>query len=84
MIFTLGLRGLSRTLGPAEHTFKHNAGSNSELVLVVLLLVVVHRPITKVLPSKSIISISTSKRTIKHDITYCTLLNGVNESKSNA
>ena len=41
MIFTLGLRGLSRTLGPAEHTFKHNAGSNSEVVVVVVLLVVV-------------------------------------------
>ena len=41
MIFTLGPRGLSRTLGPAEHTFKHNAGSNSEVVVVVVLLVVV-------------------------------------------
>ena len=41
MIFTLGLRGLSRTLGPAERTFKHNAGRNGEVVLVVSLVVVV-------------------------------------------
>ena len=41
MIFTLGLRGLSRTLGPAAHTFKHNAGRNSKVVVEVALLIVV-------------------------------------------